>query len=125
MSSLLEIAGVGPSLAAACVKKNYRTVAKIAGAQPSDLATVPGISAKSANQIIASAKRLLIKSPLVKPPKTPKPIVKRKPRAVAPVKIEKKIITVQAPKKSSDKEKTMSVKKAKEKIRKLKKKSKT
>ena len=122
MPSLLDIEGVGPSLAAACVKKNYRTIAKIAAAQPSDLATVPGISANGASQIIASAKRLLIKSPLVKLPNTAKPIVKKKPRAVAPVKIETKAVAVQVPPKSSAKEKTMSVKEAKERIKKLKKK---
>ena len=61
MPSLIEIEGVGPSLAAACVQKNYRTIAKIAAATPKGLATVPGISEKSAPEIIASAKSLLPK----------------------------------------------------------------
>jgi Holliday junction resolvasome RuvABC DNA-binding subunit len=114
MPSLTEIEGIGPSLAAACVKNNFRTIAKIAAAKPIELSIVPGISAKSASQIIASAKSLL-----------PQPRIlttKNKHRAVAPVKVGQKATAIQAPKKPSDKEKKMSVKDVKEKIKKLKKK---
>ncbi len=116
MPSLTEIEGVGPSLAAACVKSNYRTIAKIAAAKPSELSKVPGISEKSAAQIIGSAKSLL------PPPRTPSAKAKPKQRAVAPVKFETKAVTAQNPKLPSDKEKKMSKKDVKATVKKLKKK---
>ena len=114
MPSLTEIEGIGPSLAAACVKNNFRTIAKIAAAKPSELSTVPGISEKGASQIIVSAKSLLPKTRIL----TTR--IKNKRRAVGPMKIGTKALAAQAPKKSSDKEKKMSAKDVKAKIKKLK-----
>jgi len=140
MPSLIEIEGVGSTLAAACVRKNYRTIAKIAAATPKELASVPGISEKNAPQIIASAKSLLPKA------RTQKATVKKKRRTVAPMKVATKAIaeksktktktkptdkakakpirkTSKKPSaKSSEKGKKMSVSDGKEKIKKLKKK---
>jgi Holliday junction resolvasome RuvABC DNA-binding subunit len=143
MPSLIEIEGVGSSLAAACVRKNYRTIAKIAAATPSELASVSGISEKSAPQIIASAKSLLPS------PRIQKATPKKKRRTVTPAKVATKATTAKAKTKtkstdkakgkpnrkasikssakSSEKEKKMSgsdgnnkIKKLKKKIRKLK-----
>ncbi len=116
MPSLTEIEGIGPSLAAACVKNNYRTIAKIAAAKPGELSTVPGISEKSAGQIIVSAKSLMPK------PRIPATATKNKLRAVGPVKIRTKAVAARVPKKSSEKEEKMSAKDVKAKIKKLKKK---
>lgn len=116
MPSLTEIDGVGPSLAAAFVKSNYRTIAKIAAANPSELSKVPGISEKRAAQIISSAKSLLPK---------PRNTMKTKQRAVAPVKTRAKAAAPKPPKQSSNKEKKMSKKDVKEKVKKLKKKIKS
>lgn len=113
MPSLTEIDGVGPSLAAACVKNNYRTIAKIAAAKPSELSKVPGISEKRAAQIISSAKSLLPK---------PRKAVKAKQRTVGPVKTGPKAAAPNRPKQSSKKEKKMSKKDVKAKVKKLKKK---
>jgi hypothetical protein len=99
MASLTEIEGIGPSLAAACVKNNFRSIAKIAAAKPNELSAVPGISEKGADTIIASAKSLLPK------PRIPKTTTKKKQRAVAPVKVEKKTVAAKSTKKSTDKTK--------------------
>lgn len=113
MPSLTEIDGVGPSLAAACVKNNYRTIAKIAAAKPGELSTVPGISQKGAAQIISSAKSLL-------PP--PRITVKTKKRTVGPMKTGTSVVAPKPSKQSSKKEKKMSKKDVKAKVKKLKKK---
>jgi hypothetical protein len=134
MVSLIEIKGIGPSLAAVCVKSEFSTIAKIAVAKPDELSVVPGISKKSANLIIDSARSLLTK-PL-------KITVKEKKTVVAPVKVGKKAVAAQTMRKSPDKakkepdckpskklkvkssskEKKMSASGSKEKIKKLKKK---
>lgn len=88
MPSLTDIEGIGPSLAAACVKSNYRSIAKIAGATPGELAVVPGISEKGAKPIIDSAK-LLMNQTLLR-----KTAVIKKRGAVAPVKVGGKAIAV-------------------------------
>ncbi len=116
MPSLTEIEGIGPTLAAACVKNNFRTIAKIAATKPIELSTVPGISVKSASQIIDSAKSLLPE------PRILTAMTKKKQRAVAPVKTGTKTTAIQVSKKSSDKEKKMSAKEVKQKVKKLKKK---
>lgn len=85
MPSLTEINGVGPSLAAAFVKKKYLTIAKIAAAEPVELSAVPGISKKGATLIIASAKTLLEKS------LSQKDIRKKTGKSVAPLKIRTNI----------------------------------
>jgi Holliday junction resolvasome RuvABC DNA-binding subunit len=100
MPSLIEIEGVGPSLAAACVKTNYRTIAKIAAATTKELASVPGISEKNAPQIIASAKSLLPGSRVQKAP------ARKKQRAVAPVKVVTKATTTKPKTKPKAKTKT-------------------
>ena len=69
MTSLTDIDGIGPSLAAAFVKSKYLTIANVAKAKPAELSVVPGISVKSARQIIASAKSLLANASSRKPPK--------------------------------------------------------
>tara|TARA_R110000787_G_scaffold181008_3_gene293131 strand:- start:66342 stop:66776 length:435 start_codon:yes stop_codon:yes gene_type:complete len=116
MPSLTEIEGIGPSLAAVCVKNNYRTIAKIAAAKPDELSALPGISEKRAAQIIGSAKSLLPS------PRIPTTAAKNRQRAVGPVKIGTKAVAVQAPKKSLDEEEKMSKKEVKANIKKLKKK---
>jgi len=100
MPSLIEIKGVGPSLAAACVKKNYRTITKIAAATPKELASVPGITEKSAPLIIASAKSLLPK------PSTQKAAAKNKRPRVGPVKVKPKVTLVKLETKTKTKTKT-------------------
>lgn len=118
MPSLTEIEGIGPSLAAACVKSNFRTIAKVAAAKPSELSKVPGISEKGARQIIVSAKALV---PI---PSIPTNTVKKKNPPVGLVKTETKPTAKRAPKKSNE-EKKMSAKEVKDKIKTLKKKIKT
>ena len=118
MPSLTEIEGIGPSLAAACAKSNFRTFAKIAAASPSELSKVPGISEKGASQIIASAKSLLPK------PQLPTTTDKNKKLPVGPVKIRTQS-TAKPALKNSTKEKKMSEKEVKDKVKKLKKKIKT
>ncbi len=81
MPSLMEIEGIGPTLAAACVKNKYRTIAKIAAARPAELSVVPGISEKRAKLIIVSAKSLLSKS------RIPKITNNKKRKSVAPLKV--------------------------------------
>lgn len=81
MPSLTDIEGIGPSTAAACVKNNYRSIAKIATAKPVELSIVPGISEKGAKLIIASAKSLLAK------PLTVTSKARDQRKAVAPPKV--------------------------------------
>ncbi len=128
MPSLTDIEGVGPSLAAACVKNNYRTIAKIAAAKPSDLSVVPGISEKRAGLIIASARSLATRS---SPPRTRK---NKTRKAVAPIKVatasnsekakakKKKRPASKVSKGETLKEEKMSDSKDEAKIKKLKKK---
>ena len=85
MPNLTEIDGVGPALAAAFVKNNYLTIAKIAISEPVELSTVPGISNKGATLIIASAKTLLEKS------LSQKDVRKKTAKTVAPLKIRANI----------------------------------
>lgn len=58
MPDLTKIDGVGPSLATALVKGNFLTIAQIAAADPTELATVPGISRQGAARIVAAASSL-------------------------------------------------------------------
>ena len=81
MTSLTDIDGIGPSLAAAFVKSKYLTIANVAKAKPAELSVVPGISVKSARQIIASAKSLLANA-------SSRKTAKKKPvKPVAPLKV--------------------------------------
>ena len=113
MPSLIEIEGVGPSLAAARVKTNYRTIAKIAAATPKGLASVPGISEKSAPQVIASAKLLLAGTSIQKTTTKPRATAKKKRRAVPAVKVATKATTAKAKTKaaSTDKAKAKPIRK--------------
>ncbi len=136
MPSLTDIEGVGPSLAAACVKNRYRSIAKIATAKPSALSTVPGISEKSARKIITSAKSILNKSlsaksvtekarKAVPPPKIVTQSASGKTKAVAKKQTTRKSgkgvdIKEEKNPKSDDKAKE-KIKKLKKKIKKLKK----
>ena len=56
---IVEIKGVGPVLAKACVGEGYGSVEKIAGAMVVELVAVPGVSDVRAQQLIDSAKSLL------------------------------------------------------------------
>ncbi len=136
MRGLTEIDGIGPSLAAACVKNHFGTIARIAAATPRELSVVPGISEKGANTIIVSAKTLLPKAGNLRISNN------NKQRAVAPLKSGKRAPSPKANKpstreqeseqgqkliikssvKPSVKEKKMSALESKEKIKKLKKK---
>ncbi len=120
MPSLIEIEGVGPSLAAACVKKDYRSIAKIAAATPKELASVSGITEKSALRIIASAKSLLLK-PSMQKATTVKTKTKAKTMDNAKGKPDRKI-SKKPSTKSAVKEEKMSTSDSKDKIKKLKKK---
>ncbi|MBT5665184.1 MAG: hypothetical protein HOJ06_07585 [Rhodospirillaceae bacterium] len=114
MPSLTEIDGVGPSLAAAFVKKKYLTIAKIAAAEPVELSAVPGISTKGATLIIASAKTLLEKS------LSQKDVRKKTAKSVAPLKIKTNINS----KMNGVKGKKEKIKNLKRTIKKLKKENK-
>ena len=58
MPDLTKIDGVGLTLATALVKGNFVTIAQIAAADPTELATVPGISRQGAARIVAAASSL-------------------------------------------------------------------
>ncbi|NKB59608.1 MAG: hypothetical protein GKS00_25090 [Alphaproteobacteria bacterium] len=129
MPSLTEIEGIGPSLAAAFVKKRYLSIAKIAAAKPVELSAIPGISEKGATLIIASAKTLLANTP------SQNKVRKRTKKYVAPLKVREnsrsktnkdkgkkgKDSKVKDPKTSKD-ELSKKDKKTKQKIREMKKK---
>ncbi len=130
MPSLTDIEGVGSSLAAACVKNKYRSIAKIAAAKPDELSVIPGISEKGAKQIIASAKLLLTNS-LPSKNKTKKvrktvapPKVSTRRTSTKPEEKEEKRAARKTKKGSGSKEQKMSKSsdKAKEKVKELKKK---
>jgi len=59
MSAVTEIKGIGPVLAAACAKKGFTTVQKIAATTPEAFATVPGISEARGRAMINLANLLL------------------------------------------------------------------
>lgn len=59
MRQIVEIAGVGRVLAAACAEKGFRSVEDIAAAKVIDLVAVPGVSTIRANQLIQAAQSLL------------------------------------------------------------------
>ena len=59
MPKLIDLNGVGPVLANACVEHGYRSVEDIAAARESELVAVPGVSSIRAKQLIERAKVLL------------------------------------------------------------------
>ncbi|MDH3664539.1 MAG: helix-hairpin-helix domain-containing protein [Alphaproteobacteria bacterium] len=59
MAELIEIKGVGPVLAKACVRNGYGGVDQLAAAMPDELVVVPGISDAKAKLLIAAAQALL------------------------------------------------------------------
>jgi NAD-dependent DNA ligase len=59
MPQIVEITGIGPALAAACAQAGFSRVDEIAGAEPTELATVPGIGETRAVILINAAKSLL------------------------------------------------------------------
>ena len=59
MPKLIDLNGVGPVLANACVEHGYRSVEDIAAARESELVAVPGVSSIRAKQLIEGAKVLL------------------------------------------------------------------
>lgn len=59
MRQIVELAGVGQVLAAACADKGFRSVEDIAAAKVADLVAVPGVSTIRANQLIQAAQGLL------------------------------------------------------------------
>ena len=59
MPEIVDIKGVGPVLAKACVERGYCSVEKIAGAMVVELVVVPGVSEVRAKQLIDAAKSLL------------------------------------------------------------------
>lgn len=59
MPEIVEIKGVGPVLAKACIGNGYGSVEKIAAATVVDLVVVPGVSETKAEQLIGAAKSLL------------------------------------------------------------------
>lgn len=81
MSGLTEIDEVGPSLAAALIKKKFLTIAQVAAAEPVKLSTVSGISDQKAARMISSARSLLVKS------RAPGTARKRSRKPVAPPKV--------------------------------------
>lgn len=116
MPGLTEIAEVGPSLAAALVKKKYLTIVQVAAAKPIELSVVPGVSEQKAARMVASARSLSAK------PRSDKNIPKRARTAVAPPKTgPAKPLKMGKPSKEKDAGESKDIKQ-KEKIRKLKKK---
>ncbi len=59
MPKLIDLNGVGPVLANACVEHGYRSVEDIAAARESEFVVVPGVSNTRARQLIQGAKALL------------------------------------------------------------------
>lgn len=59
MPKLIDLNGVGPVLANACIEHGYRSVEDIAAARESEFVVVPGVSNIRARQLIQEAKALL------------------------------------------------------------------
>lgn len=59
MSRIVDITGIGPTLATACVEAGFPCVDSIAGATAPELATVPGIGELRAQTLISAAQSLL------------------------------------------------------------------
>lgn len=59
MPEIVDIKGVGPVLAKACIERGYGSIEKIAGAGILELVAVPGVSETRAKQLIDAAKLLL------------------------------------------------------------------
>ena len=59
MPEIVDIKGVGPVLAKACIEQGYGSVEKIAAAMVVELVAVPGVSEIRASQLIDAAKSLL------------------------------------------------------------------
>lgn len=120
MPDLTKIDGVGPSLATALVKGNFLTIAQIAAADPTELATVPGISRQGAARIVAAASSLGPK------PRARQGGQKRSRGAVAPPKAapvsrsKAKIVEEKIAIEAKNMKQQEKIKKLKKKIRKLK-----
>jgi len=76
MPKVIEISGVGPTLAKALAAKGYRRVESIATATTMELANVPGVGVVRARKLINSARAVLRQVPKTasssKPKKPPK-----------------------------------------------------
>jgi len=76
MPKVIEISGVGPTLAKALAAKGYRRVESIATATTMELANVPGVGVVRARKLINSARAVLRQVPKTasssKPKKLPK-----------------------------------------------------
>ncbi len=59
MPEIVDIKGVGPVLAKACIEQGYGSVEKIAGAKVMEFVIVPGVSEVRAKLLIEEAKLLL------------------------------------------------------------------
>ncbi len=59
MPEIVEITGIGPTLATACAEAGFLRVDEIASAAPAELATVPGIGEIRAVVLINAAQLLL------------------------------------------------------------------
>ena len=59
MSRIVDITGIGPTLATACIEAGFACVDSIAGATANELATVPGIGELRAQTLIDAAQSLL------------------------------------------------------------------
>lgn len=59
MPEIVEITGIGPTLATACAEAGFSRVDEIAGAAPAELAIVPGIGESRAVILISAAQSLL------------------------------------------------------------------
>lgn len=59
MPEIVEITGIGPTLATACAEAGFSSVDEIAGAAPAELAIVPGIGESRAVRLISAAQALL------------------------------------------------------------------
>lgn len=59
MPEIVDIKGVGPVLAKACIEQGYGSVEKIAGAKVVEFVIVPGVSEVRAKLLIEAAKLLL------------------------------------------------------------------
>jgi colicin import membrane protein len=59
LSRIVDITGIGPTLATACIEAGFACVDSIAGATANELATVPGIGELRAQTLISAAQSLL------------------------------------------------------------------
>ena len=62
MAKLVDITGVGPVMARACVAHGFTSVEAIANAKFGEFVAVPGVSEVRAKQLIAAAKELLARA---------------------------------------------------------------